>query len=461
MKKKLIALLLVTVWTEAAYGANLRDVFDAALKNDPFLNSADYDREAAVGDKRESCGKLFPQLNLRAGYIDYDQSESGSILGEGTVNSNGAINGTQSLVGVTINQSLLDLPKFADCKKWIAVAKRDDADYDLALEDLVYRVVVSYLRVLGAQSKLAVTTNQVKLFESLKAETEQSVARNVSTKRELFSVIAKLNNAKASKISDENQFLSAKEELNNIFQGDITNDKLLVIREDVLLKLEEKADPEHWADVAEKSNLKVVKSQLSEKILQNELKAKQGKHAPTVDAFANHTKYDSDINQVGSILNNNDGFTSETMGVRLNLKLFSGGSDQGSVKAAKNRYRSAKEQSKAQRNEVRINAKKAARNLDSLKVQIEAASALVSATQSDYDAAKTGLKSLTRTKTDVLNATLDLFDARSQLGEARYNYVKGVLDFWKAIGSLSPDRIEQIDELFIEPQEDMIQLSEK
>jgi TolC family type I secretion outer membrane protein len=459
MKKIYSAVLLISFWTPASYGANLKDVFDVALKNDPYLSSSDYERQATAGDKSESCGKLFPQLALKAGYVDYDQSESGSVLGEGNVNSNGAISGTQSSVGATLSQPLLDLPKISDCKKWRAAVNRDNAEYELALEDLVYRVIVSYLDVLATQSKFAVATNQVKLFESLKNEMEQSVSRKVSTKRELFSVTAKLNNAKANKISAENKFLSAKENLKNIFKSDIAEDKLLVVREDVLLKLEQEADPEHWAEIAEKSNLRVIKSELSEKIFKNDLKAKQGKHAPTIDAFANHTEYDSDIDQTGTSLNSNDRFSTEAFGVRLNWKLFAGGSDQGSIKAAKNRYRSAKKQSEAERDEVRLNAKNSARNLEALKAQIDASSALLDATKSDYDAIKTGLDSRTRTKTDLLNATLDLVDAKSKLGEARYNYVKGVLDFWKAIGSLSADRIEQIDELFIEPEDDAVQFS--
>jgi len=446
--------------SSVSYGASLKDVYDVAVKKDPLLSSADYQRYATRGDKSDACGKLFPQLTLKSSYVDYEQDEAGSVLGDGTANTNGAISGNQSSVGVTLEQSIIDLPKLADCRMWRASVSRDDANYEIAKEDLIYRVIVTYLDVLSAKSNYEYSKGEVKLYRALKKETDVAFSNKVNTQREVNKLNAKLNNAKANKISAENNFIAAKERLKSIFDRDIANDKLLVIKDNVTLTLVESASPEHWAEVAEQSNLNLIRSQLSEQVLRYDVKSEQAKYLPTVDVFANHTDYDSDIDRNGVASADNGHFSTETVGVRLNWKLFAGGSNRGRVKAAKNRYLSAQKQLEYERDIVRLNAKNTSRGLIALSAKVDASASLLKAAKSDYDAVKTGTKSRIKTKTDLLEATLNVLDAQAEVNNARYEYVKGVLEFWKSIGSLSMDNISQIDALFIEPKEDIIQMSD-
>lgn len=457
MKKIIYIITFLFAATQYSYGASLKEVLDVALEKDPLLSSARYKSYATRGDKTEACGKLFPQLSVDSAYIDYNQDKAGSVLGSGTANTNGVIDGSQTSIGLTLNQTLLDLNKLADCKMWRASVSRDDAGYEIAMEELIYRVVLSYLNVLSAQSDLSSANSEVRLYRELKKEKEHAFERRVISQREFFSVSAKHDNAVANKQKAANDFITAKERLKNLYDTDIPNEKLLVIKDGVVLSLVEEASPEHWADVAEQSNLGLIRSELSEEVYKYGMKMEQSRFLPTVDAFANHTDYDSDFDRNGTLDNGN--FSTETIGVRLNWKLFSGGSDYGRVRAAKNRYLSAQQEAAAQRDMVRIDAKNSSRGLIVLKSKIEASTTLLEAARLEFEAVKKGSESKTKTKSDLLEATLNYLDARTQLNKARYDYVVGVMDFWRSIGSLSVQSVEQIDSLFIAPKDDIIRMS--
>ncbi len=457
MKKLICTVAFLFTGISSSNGATLKNVLDVALENDPLLNSAKYQKYATRGDKVEACGKLFPQLSVSGSYIDYNQDKAGSILGDGSANTNGSIDGNQTSIGVQVSQTLIDLNKLADCKMWRTSVSRDDANYEIAMEELIYRVVLTYLDVLASQSSLKASQTEVKLYKELKKEKEHALNRKVISQREFFAVSAKHDNAVANKIKAENDFIMAKERLKNLFDADIPNDKLLVVKDGVALTLVEEASPEHWADVAEQSNLSLIRSELSERVYKYGMKAEKSRFLPTLDAFANHTDYDSDLERNGAT--DNSDFSTETIGVRLNWKLFSGGSNFGRVKAAKSRYQSAQQESEAQRDIVRLNAKNSSRNLVALKAQIVASVTLLEAARLDLDAIKKGSESRTKTKADLLEATLNYLNAKSQLNQSRYDYVMGVMDFWKSIGSLSVQSVEQIDSLFIAPREDIIQMS--
>ena len=361
MKKLTYIIAFLFIGSSSSYAATLKDVLDVALKQDPLLNRAKYQKYATLGDKIEACGKLFPQLSVTGSYIDYNQDKAGSILGDGAANTNGTIDGNQTSIGVQINQTLIDFNKLADCKMWRMSVSRDDAGYEIALEDLIYKVVYTYLDVLASQSAYKSSKTEIKLYKELKKEKAKALKRKVISQREFYTISAKYDNAVANKIRSENDFIIAKEKLKTLFGMDIPNNRLLVVKDGVALTLVEDASPEHWADVAEQSNLSLIRSALSESVYKYGMRAEQSRYLPTLDAFANHTDYDSDLDRNGSSDNGN--FSTETIGVRLNWKLFSGGSNYGRAKAAKSRYLSAQEESKAQRDMVRLNAKNASRNL--------------------------------------------------------------------------------------------------
>jgi outer membrane protein len=460
MIKYLYIFVLIVVNSAFANAASLEDVLKVALESDPILSSADYQRYATRGDKTEACGKLFPQLSVESSYVDYKQEESGTIIGENSVNSNGGIKGNQSSIGVTLNQPIIDLNKLSECRMWRASVNRDDANYEIAVEELVYRVVNSYLDVLASQTNLDSANSEVKLYKKLYKEKKLAYEKKVINQRELSSVNAKLNNALANKIKAENDFIMAKEVLQNLYDIDIPNEKLLVVKDGVVLTLVEEASPEHWADVAEQSNLNLIRSQLSEQVYKHGVSAEKSRFLPSLEAFASRMDYDSDLDRNGVTSTNNGHFSTEAVGVRLNWKLFSGGSNAGRVKAAKNRYMSAQKQLEADKEMVRLNAKNASRNLVSLKAKIDASMAMLEAARFEYDAVKNANRTRTKTEADLLEATLNFLDARLDVNQARYDYVIGVMDFWKSIGSLSVDSVSQIDSLFIEPRTDVIQMSE-
>lgn len=452
VKNKLtfVALMAVTLWSPQVYGADLTYVFQRSLKDDPLLSSANYLRYAAQGDKGKLCGELFPQVTLPGSYTNYEQDEVGTILGENSASTVGAIEGNQWSYGVMLNQTLFDMPRFTACRAGRIRVNHNDAKYEVAYEDLIYRVVQAYINVLSAKNDLKSANSTVELFEVLLEQEQKSFSAKTTSKREVDAVAAKLEVARANKVTAYNNLMVAKLALEDLANGEIPVEELAGLQQNFPLMPLKPSEPSHWAKVAEKQNLKLMESALAMEIAEYGVKSANSEHWPTINVFARHSDYDSDIERTGTSVATDDGnFSADAVGVKFAWKIFTGGSNTSAVKSAKNHYLSAQKEHEAKRRSTRISAQRAVANLLSYEANIKASTALLVSSKADLDAVKSGAEASTRTATDVLDAKVKLLEAESGLDSARYDYIVGMVEFWKVIGALSAGSIKEINHMLI------------
>ena len=116
IRKLCVAAAAIVLCSSPVHAEGLIDIFQQALKNDPLIGSANYRRYATEGDKDAACGRLWPQVTIPASYVSYDQDKAGTVLGQDSTSTNGEISGEQARIGVTVNQTLFDMPKFTECR---------------------------------------------------------------------------------------------------------------------------------------------------------------------------------------------------------------------------------------------------------------------------------------------------------------------------------------------------------
>ena len=73
------------------------------------------------------------------------------------------------------------------------------------------------------------------------------------------------------------------------------------------------------------------------------------------------------------------------------------------------------------------------------------------ATETALEAISAGYSVGTRNIVDVLQAERALYTAIQEYQDARYNYVRNLLQFEETLGTLSPEDIEQLDQWMVEP----------
>gem|GEM_PF-4141554 len=442
-------LAALTLGTPGARAADLSEIFRYALASDPLLSSAEYERYAVEGDKDAVCGRLWPQVSVPGSYTVFDQSEAGSVLNEDTGTTGAELSGKQARIGVKLNQTLFDMPAFTSCRKARIEVDLGNVVYEQALEDLIYRTVRGYIGVLEAKTGAGTAQAKASLYEAQFNEAKKGYedAKTVS-KLELALAEERWKKADADRIAAEKALDTAQAELAEITGSEFSANELAILRRDKGIAYPEPADLRHWQGIAEKENLRVIESVLSVRIAQYGMKTAYGEMWPSVDAFARHTMFENDINRSGAALaTDNDGFSTDAIGVAMEVPLFTGGTNKGAANAATNRFKSERKKTEAMVRGIHTEVRAALGALTSTDAEIKAAKAMLDAAEANHMAVKGGVEAKTKTATDLLNAESVILEAQENMVSARYAYVMAMVDFWRSVGALSAASVEEVNAL--------------
>ena len=197
-----------------AHGADLSEVYQQALRNDPQLREAEATRLAALEAKPQALSAWLPQVTAGGSYSK-DQSNGSQVVFDGqafTTRSSESDLTTKGW-GLTLRQNLFKWDNWAALKQADAQVAQAEADYRTAQQQLVLRTAQAYFAVLAsrdtltaAQSALEAITRQLeqaeKRFEvgliavtdvqEAKAAHDQATATVIAGKRALATRLEEL-----------------------------------------------------------------------------------------------------------------------------------------------------------------------------------------------------------------------------------------------------------------------------
>lgn len=155
--------------------------------------------------------------------------------------------------------------------------------------------------------------------------------------------------------------------------------------------------------------------------------------------------YTAGSSQSISELNQRNHYSS--IGLELNIPLYSGGSTSALSRQASANSSKALDELDATRQEVISNTTREYRGVQSGALRIQALEKAVASNERSLTSTRKGFKEGgTSTNSDVLNAEELLYDARHDLFEAKLNYLMSRLRLASSVGSLGDDDIEQIND---------------
>ena len=161
-------------------------------------------------------------------------------------------------------------------------------------------------------------------------------------------------------------------------------------------------------------------------------------HYPTLDLVGAHS-----LDRTGSPSGNDADTTS--IGLQLNVPLYSGGGTSSKVRQAQYDFEAAQENLDKLRRSVNRQVRNSYRGVIAGISTVEALKAATVSAQSALEATEAGFEVGTRTMVDVLNAQRDLYQAKSNYATARYNYILSSLELKQAAGTLTKDDLVQVN----------------
>jgi outer membrane protein len=435
-----------------ACAADLEEIYQRALRNDPILRQADANRLAAMEAKPTALGALLPQLTGSAGYTRDVSSLTGpQVVGYDT---NGQpifqtlSSSTTSDVrqwNVQLKQTIFHWDQFAALRQADVQVAQATVDYRAAQESLVLRTATAYFNVLAARDTLEASEASREAISRQLEQAEKRFDVGLIAITDVEEAKAAADQASAAVIEAKRTLASSREALREL-TGDAP-DELSRPGDDMPLVAPNPASEDQWVRTALDQNLTLSSARLAVDIAHENISIARAGHAPTIDLVARKSGNNTGAYELfqgtsypaGTIVND------KQIGVQVTVPLFAGGATASAVRAAVFRHRAAREHLEQTARETEHQTRDSYLGVISEIARVQALKQALASSQTALQATEAGYEVGTRTAVDVLLARQRLLDAQTNYARARYDYVINVLTLEQAAGTLDESRLQRVN----------------
>jgi outer membrane protein len=351
--------------------------------------------------------------------------------------------GNTTSVSITGRQPLFNPGNVATVRQAEKSLDVSRADLDTAEQDLILRLSQAYFDVLGAQDTLLTTrANKAAISEQL-ASAKRNFEVGTATITDTREAQARFDLGTAQEIAAENDLVTKRIALDQLVgQQNVVPRQLAV---PVVLPAVVPDNADDWVRLAEDRHPAIRRARIALDIARLETDKARAGRLPTIDAVGSVSTGRGPLgSQLGSQLGTS---SSASVGVQLNLPLYTGGAVQNRIKETLVLEDKAREDFEAARRGVSQATRQAFYTLSSGAAQVRALEAAESSSQLALEATQLGYRVGVRVNLDVLNAQTQLFQTRRDLARARYDVLVGSLRLRQAAGVVASQDVAAVDRL--------------
>ncbi|WP_370240262.1 outer membrane channel protein TolC [Marisediminitalea sp.] len=450
MKKTLISLMLGFGMTTPVLADSLLEVYQQALANDPVVNRAKAQRDAAYQGIPLSRASLLPQIsgNIQQSYSSAERTNTTP----GLPNASFDIDSTSTSWGLSLQMSLYDHSRWLGLNQAELSAEQSDANYAAALQQLIVRTVTAYLDVLRAQDNLDFVRAEKRAIERQLEQTKQRFEVGLTAITDVHEAQANYDNTVAQEIVAENRIELAREAL-RVITGKY-HDRL-----DILDTERFAASPPSpklvtdWLEIAEEANLTLLAQRLAMDVAKMNIDIATAGHYPTLGLNASYGSskstskspaLKSDTNPSGEVETPYQ--DSQSIGITLSVPIYQGGQVSAQTDQARAQFVSAGQDLELAHRQTIQSVRSSFNDVNAAISTIRALEQAVVSAESALKATEAGFDVGTRTIVDVLNSTRNLFNARANLSGARYDFIQAMVTLKQAAGNLKAEDIELLEQ---------------
>ncbi|RCS29209.1 type I secretion protein TolC [Rhodanobacter denitrificans] len=431
MRLKLLTLALaLAAISLPSHGEDLLDAYREARANDPVLSQADASRLATGEGVDQARALLLPQVNAS---LSLDQTHGGNLIGHAR---------SRSLKG-TLSQTVLDFSKYANLKAAHSASEAQDELYQAAAQELYVRVASAYFGVLTSDDELTYAKANEDAFRQQYEQSDQRFKVGLSAVTDVYQAKAYYEAAKSQTIAAQNAVNDAREALAQI-TGKPTGD-LKKLRDDLPMQPPEPADQDSWVKQALQTSPSLLAQKSNVQTAEHNISAARAGHLPTITAGVSYGK-DAGWSDTNASARYHDP-ASTTIGLTLNVPIFSGGATQSRVRQSIYQRDAAADAMEAQRRQIVRDTLNYYRSVIAGIAQVESAKASVESGRKALEATRAGFEVGTQTMTNVLLAIQVLTSSESSYSQARHQFILNKLLLKQTAGTADLKDIETINAL--------------
>ena len=420
----------------AANAADLMQTYRDAQSQDAVFAAA---RAAlSAGQEKEAQGRsgLLPNIGLNAttNYNNQDIQYRGATTFPGGLRKYNSSGYTLSLT-----QPLYRKQNFAQYQQGKIQALQAETQFKAANQDLILRVAQAYFDVLLAQNNVELAAAQKTAIGEQLAQAKRNFEVGTATITDTHEAQARFDLVSAQEIVAQNDLEIKKRALQQIIGA--MPGAPLPLGKKFELRLPEPNSIDAWVERAEQASPQVLIQQELFDLANQNVELNRGGHYPTLDAVASYGQ-----NSVGaSTFGVGSDTTTKIVGLQLNLPLYQGGGISSKVREAIANQDKARQDLENARRKAALDARQAFLGATSGTAQVKALEQALVSSQSSLDSTKLGQEVGVRTGVDVLNAQQQLYSAKRDLSQARYNYILNLLRLEAAVGQLDEEDLTRVN----------------
>lgn len=423
-----MAALLVLFAAAPVAAQGLQEVYALARQNDPKFRAVQAEVKASGMAIDQARAGFLPTVKL-----DVEQTETrqrilasqNPIFGAGVTNFP-TYNHTLSLLQPIFRKDVIE--RFEQAK---AIVKQAEYTLLAAEQELQLRTSTAYLVVLAVTDSLTLARAERDAVGKVLETAREKLKMGLGTITSLHDASARYAITQARVIEAESKLRDGREGLREITGKPA--DKLQPLRDEFPIETPEPADVQRWLETALEQNLVLRARREAVEVARQEVERQRAGHFPSLNLLVNHNRKDAGSTLFGG------GSDVETTDVtlRLTIPIFEGGMTSAVTQEAVYRHQKAKEEYEQELRSVERVTRASYDNTLSGASLVEALKQSVIAQQSALEAKSEGHKAGLYTLSAVLDAQRDLFLAKRDYAQARYEYLLGRLKLKQAAGILA------------------------
>ena len=423
-------------WAQSSV-LDLKQVYQAALEQDANIRAS----RAAADSGRERLPQaragLLPQVSASAGRNNNNlDTTAPNILGNPTTTNDQYFSDNRTL---QVRQPLINMQRWLQFQQAKSVVEEVEANLDRDLQNLVVRVAGAYFETLMADEQLDLVLAQKKTYTALVDAAQKGFAAGSGTRTDIDDAKARLDMATAQELeARQNQDLTRRQ-LELLVNQPVKQIARLNVSALKLLP-PEPTNLDEWTRKAEQASPEIKALQARLEAARREVGKAQAGHFPTLDAVAQWSNSGSE-----NITRVNSRYENKTIGLQLNIPIYSGGYVNSTIRQAVAEQTRTEESLEALRRDLGVRVHKEYRGVSEGVMRVRALEQAARSAEQMMKSTQMSQKAGSRTQLDVLNAQQQYTLALRDLAQARLVYLLSKVRLSSLVGDDANASVEQVN----------------
>ncbi len=436
-------LVLACAWgASAASAMDLSQVYEAALSQDAATNAARATAQAGRENLPQARAQLMPSVSAS---VSRNRNQLDSV----TPNSLGQLADASSTYPssnntLSVRQPIYRRYQWAQYRQTQAQVDDVDAVLESELQNLSIKVAGAYLEALMAQDQLALIRTQMATYRTQLDAAKKMYAAGSGTRTDADEVQSRLDMSVAQELEARQNVDYTRGQLRVLVNQPVETLAAMDASKLALLP-PNPARLEDWVEKAEQASpeLRVLRARVEAANFEVD-KASAG-HYPTLDAVAQWSRSSSENN-----LSIDSTYETRTIGLQLNVPIFSGGSVNAAVRQALANKNKAEQLLEAGRRDLGMRVYKEFRGVSEGVLKVQALEQAVRSAEQTLLSSQKSFQAGNRTRLDILNAENARMVALRDLAQARYIYLISGLRLKALTGEADRASVDALNACFTE-----------